>query len=389
MVSCTSSGQDDCSSDSQNSVKHIVITRGSFNPKEYGLDQAVSDVVYVLLETREDCLINRLREVFVIGDRLLVSDFSSLYMFDLHGRFLKSVGRKGQGPADYINVNTVIVDSDHRLFYLITLGKMLKYTFEGTYVESIKMDGYFACGVMTPSHTLLFYNPNSNVLKGDTSSVSSLIEMDTLGNRTGIYLNPEPRYVERQNNFIEPRRPLYLYRGEIRFSEFGNDTLSAVSEGTMSARLIIDLGRLKMDHNPDFSGMTVEEMLEYVKSEEKLCIRNICEDDNYCFIKIGRGLGGSGNDAVFNCIFDRNTEEFLCLGDGFSNTVDGGITFFPEKSLPDGRKVMWKNAEDFREEILSLDYMVQKEKYGDRFEKVYQLAQSLKEDDNPVLILAK
>ena len=48
-----------------------------------------------------------------------------------------------------------------------------------------------------------------------------------------------------------------------------------------------------------------------------------------------------------------------------------------------------KSAEEFKDEILSLDYDNQKAKYGERFDKVYQLANSLKEDDNPVLIIAK
>jgi hypothetical protein len=312
-------------------------------------------------------------------------------MFDRHGKFIKSISQRGLGPADHIGVQTVIVDSDHRLFYLITLNRILKYTFEGVYVETVGIDGDFACGIMTPNHTLLFYERNFAVLKSDTSSVPSLIEMDTLGNRIRVYPNPEPRYryAENQASYGEMRRPLYLHSGEIHFNEYGNDTLFATSDGVKSTRLIIDLGDLKMDHNPDFSGMNQEGIKAFANSETKLRIRNICEDDNYYFIDICEGLGGHESNRTFNCILDKNTNDYLCLDDSLSNTIDGGITFYPKKSLPDGTKLMWKNADAFKEEILSKDYNTQKAKYGEKFEKVYKLASSLQEDDNPVLILAK
>ena len=75
--------------------------------------------------------------------------------------------------------------------------------------------------------------------------------------------------------------------------------------------------------------------------------------------------------------------------EGFLNDLDGSLSFFPKKYFKENEFVSWKSAEEFKEEILSLDYNAQKAKYGERFEKVYQLANSLKEDDNPVLIIAK
>ncbi|MDR1201454.1 MAG: hypothetical protein LBL58_07490 [Tannerellaceae bacterium] len=53
----------------------------------------------------------------------------------------------------------------------------------------------------------------------------------------------------------------------------------------------------------------------------------------------------------------------------------------------DGTKVMWMQAEDFIEQIVSLDYNKQKEKFGEKFEKVWELASQMKLDDNPILIL--
>jgi hypothetical protein len=286
-------------------------------------------------------------------------------------------------------VQTVIVDSDSRVFYLIARKKMMKYNFDGTYLETVGMsdreDSW--CGVLTPSRTIMFYRGNMNVFVGDTSSVISLFEMDTLDRVLRTFLNPSPRYVERRKNYTVSKRPLYVYNGDICFNEFGNDTLFVLSGDTMSARLIVALGDLKMDHNPDHSHLTPLEGLALVREEKKLDFSSVWEDDNYYYIQIG--IGGMGIGGNHHCIYDKHANEFICLGEhGLTNNLDGGISFFPAE-MQNNPKIMWKNAEEFREEILSKDYDVQKAKYSDRFEKVYQLALSLKEDDNPVLILAK
>jgi natural product precursor len=372
------------------SMIYVDVTTDQLQPREYPLDKAVSALEYIPLETTENCLINRVSDVFVIGDNLLVSDFFNLYMFDRQGKFIRPISRKGGGPADYVYVNTVIVDPDSRVFYLVTYKKILKFTFDGTFIETVGMNEseQSSCGIMTPDRTFMFYKANNNVFIGDTSTVLSLFETDTLGRVLRTYPNPSPRYVERRRNYLSTSRPLYVHDGNIHFNEFGNDTLFALSGDTMSARLVVDLGNLKMDHNPDLSHLTPLEGLAFINAVKKLDFSSVWEDDNFYYIRIGISQGVNGN---YHCIYDKHANEFICLGDGFTNTLDGGIRFFPQpgKVLPDGTKLMWKEAEDFKEEILSPDYMVQKEKYGDRFEKVYQLAQSLQEDDNPVLILGK
>ncbi|MDR1331924.1 MAG: 6-bladed beta-propeller [Tannerella sp.] len=372
-------------------VIHIDVTQERLVAEDYPLDRAVSELEYIPLETTKSCLIGRLQDVYVIGDRLLVDDLHNLYMYDRQGKFIRSVSRRGQGPADYEYVRTVIVDPDSRVFYLIARKKMIKYAFDGTYIETVGVSDREEshCGVMTPGRTVMFYKSNMNVFAGDISAVISLFEMDTLGRVLRTFPNPSPRYVERRRTYTMTESPLYVYNGDICFNEFGNDTLFVLSGDTMSARMIVALGDLKMDYNPDHSHLTPMEGLALVNAETKLDFSNVWEDDRYFYIQIG--IGSTGVNGSHQCIYDKHANEFICLGDGFTNTLDGGIRFFPQpgKVLPDGTKIMWKEAVEFKEEMLSTDHDIQKAKYGERFEKVYQLALALEEDDNPVLILAK
>ncbi|MDR2120443.1 MAG: 6-bladed beta-propeller, partial [Tannerella sp.] len=96
-------------------VIQIDVTRDRLKAEEFALDKAVSELEYIPLETTKNCLVSRLHNVYMIGDNLLVNDMFNLYIFDRQGKFIRPVGRRGQGPSDYEYVQTVIVDSDSRV----------------------------------------------------------------------------------------------------------------------------------------------------------------------------------------------------------------------------------------------------------------------------------
>ena len=131
-----------------------------------------------------------------------------------------------------------------------------------------------------------------------------------------------------------------------------------------------------------------EKKIEALKNLNGHTIERVLDDDSFLFISLTeKGLDGD----IINSLYNKRTKKLKLLKNGgMLNDLDGGISFFPQKTLKDGEQLIdWKSAEEFRDEILSLDYDAQKAKYGERFDKVYQLANSLKEDDNPVLIIAK
>lgn len=116
-------------------------------------------------------------------------------------------------------------------------------------------------------------------------------------------------------------------------------------------------------------------------------IFDLFENDTYLFIRLLKGLS---DEIFYHIIYNKKTKELKLLEENaFYNDIDGGVSFFPIQIERNGDMIGWKTAEEFKEEILSNDYTAQKAKYGERFERVYQLANSLQDDDNPILIIAK
>jgi hypothetical protein len=360
------------------------------------LSSDASEIEYVALEGTDQSLLKQINKVAFMKESILVSDFHTLFMFDKLGKFKKKISRKGSGPSDYNYVNHVIGDplTDH--FYLITHRKINRYDAAGNYMGSIQTENDFADdfsdGVYTGKKTFLLYTPNKVKLMNDTAFVYSLVEMDTLGNVLYAYRNHVPRYAEslRGGSVMFSIAPLYVFDGHIRFNELANDTIFTVEieKDFMNAYAIMDFKGLKINYTPDLSQTQSPAEAKAVIDgyNHKISVRKVSESGNYVYLWLGWGYGGK--DAY--CIYSKKNGTVKNLGtDGLANDLDGGSSFFPRVIEPDGTKVAWKDAADFKEEILSKDYETQKAKYGDRFEKVYRLAQSLKEDDNPVLIMAR
>ena len=88
--------------------------------------------------------------------------------------------------------------------------------------------------------------------------------------------------------------------------------------------------------------------------------------------------------------FDKRTGETEITDKGeFMNDLDGGLPFFPEYIYNDEVLVDYVDAHALKEHVASLDAEEMTRLYGDRFTKFSALAASLKEDDNPLMIMVK
>ena len=76
-------------------------------PEETGVSDITSDYEIILPETKEECLIGYAQEIAFYGDKLLLSTQVSfpgpapVYMFMRDGRFVREVGKGGNGPGEH------------------------------------------------------------------------------------------------------------------------------------------------------------------------------------------------------------------------------------------------------------------------------------------------
>ena len=105
------------------------------------ISEYASSIEYIPLETSDDCLIGDEFSLIVASQDIFVHEFSDqkIYRFDRNGKFLNSIGKKGQGPGEYVSIYSIYVDESTRECFLLDTfsGNVLIYDYNGTYKRKI------------------------------------------------------------------------------------------------------------------------------------------------------------------------------------------------------------------------------------------------------------
>ena len=167
---------------------------------------AYSDYEFVKLETDDDCLLENVVKVKIIGnDIYLLSSYGgNIYKYTSDGDFLWKLS-KGMGPGDLVfPTDFYFEESDSTLFVLDNYRMIKKYTKDGSYIEDLNID--------TPSFLFelldegyMMFNPNltskSNnylsIYKNDSLADSKLPILDNLKK---VSFMPSNVFVKLANN---------------------------------------------------------------------------------------------------------------------------------------------------------------------------------------------
>ena len=120
-------------------------------------DSLFEVVSTVRLETTDDNLVGRIWDLMFLNDRIIVEDMEdarSVMVYDMQGKYLNNIGRKGQGPGEYAFLEYVSADPATNTVTLTDIGgqKMITYDADGNFLKSETMP-YFSyhCEMLTDS----------------------------------------------------------------------------------------------------------------------------------------------------------------------------------------------------------------------------------------------
>ena len=110
-----------------------------FTPNKFStLESFVSEVTFVPLETKDDCLIGGTIAQAKVHKNLIYinSDGKQLLVFDLNGKFLREIGKRGQGPGEFINVRDFIFTNEGTI-EILDFRKIERYSLEGKHLGTV------------------------------------------------------------------------------------------------------------------------------------------------------------------------------------------------------------------------------------------------------------
>jgi hypothetical protein len=108
----------------------------------------LSHIRYVPLETSEECLIGHAYKTLIRNDKIYIADFHTamaLFVFDMDGKFLFKISRRGQGPGEYVSFFDFDIQTNGDIYIFDQhRKKILIYSPAGEYLREIYSDFYFS-----------------------------------------------------------------------------------------------------------------------------------------------------------------------------------------------------------------------------------------------------
>jgi len=375
-------------------IKYCIdIERNIRNVKAVPLSDIGGSIDYIVLETTPNNSLRSIDRVAFSDSFIFVNDHTKLLKFDRHGRFVRQIGSYGRGPSEYSYLNDFFIDQDTKNIYILGAGIILVFDFHGVFIRSFKVERNVTSFDLSDTNKLLLYPFNMPVNAINTIERPYswyLIDMN------GTDILKIPNYYKRTNSpgILIRKSPLYSFGNTFHFMEYGADTLYRLRSFKPEPYALFRLGEMKLDYDPAITKISHDDKI----FEQKLSISSIIENKNNIFFRLNRGF----SDTLLCGVFDKNTlNTYFPAGNVFRNDIDGGMDFWPEYTCNDTLLVDCIDSYVFLKNFRQISIGENKKqngsgydlnltmKYPEKKKELIRLAESLKDTDNPVLILVR
>ena len=127
-----------------NDASVIISVNSQTSDRKIKMSELYSALEYIKLETTPESLIAQVSKIIPLDTQLLIVDkeSSKILLFDVNGKFMGTIGSKGVGASEFIEIEDVAVDKKgEKIFVLDHSGKrILIYDLKGNFANDIKTD---------------------------------------------------------------------------------------------------------------------------------------------------------------------------------------------------------------------------------------------------------
>lgn len=364
--------------------KKIPFAKGIENKKEINVSEVASEIKYVSLETTPDCLLKEdIFDVTLVGDYLFVCDYFNLYQFTSEGKFIRKIGKAGQGPGEYTeSMLGVCYDEVKKEAFLSDprQGKVHVYSFDGQFLRDIKVnEGPYIQQRDEAGH---LYGISNLFLYDKEKKGKELIVYDEKGKE--LYnLRFRPEDGVRYPGLLLSLAVIYPYNGSYYYKNPLETTIYQLNGKKRKPVYEMDLSNYKKLINEDDGKLVIDKEknigtnLPNEAAEKKIYFNNMFETDRnigICYAQEGeRRL--AWYDKVSGSIYRVRSPK--ADTDGFIDDIQGGFPIYP-RFVRNGKMISIFPATVFLEKIKATNAQGNLKK----------IISDLKEDDNQVVLIA-
>jgi len=360
-----------------------------------GLSEAGSRITYVPFETSDNCLIGNIKYrkgiLTFSNSHIALHDYREVFLFDLSGKFIRKIGRKGQGPGEFVSIVLDLCFSlDGNTLFLVDGREIHEYDLDGTFIGTLHYPStsVIRMNVIDENHYAIYWANNAGMR---TSSQNSFTIIDSQNNALNTFKNYHRKTINHTWE-IDNRAPLYSFQGNLKFRGMSSDTLQTVTMNELLTYAVFDFGKRRMPilelDIPSFNraGDELYRLMANWAQQNglggKYYLSAVYEDMDNLYFEL--------SDITENLYgyFSKHTGTAKVIGkEGFQNDLDGGLPFFPRYVYKDNVLVDMVDAFKLREHVLNSNAAEMKRKYGKNWDDLFNLANSLEEDANQILVV--
>ena len=338
------------------------------------ISQIADDIEFIPLETTRECLLdNDLSDITMTKEEIFLFDYNKGYRFDRQGKFVNSIGSRGQGPQDFIRPMCMAVDTINKWVYFYdNTRKIVKYDYNGKHIETFSTEGY--------GYNLLLVNAPGQFVIDNNRYFSS-----NPGERNSIYFYSEQEkkviskftcdYKEKIPSLSISFPMAYKNNDNLFLKDFWCDTIYMMN-GVYDAYsyAVIQKGRFIHRNVPDYSLIGGEP-----SNEERfiLGVYHIHESDRFIYLSTDKGsvIFDKKENKTF---FDEFAENRIKIADD----LYGGIINKLIQTIRENKAITYCHSH----ELLSMN----KHLINDgRYLAYKTMVETRDPEDNPVLIVLK
>ncbi len=335
----------------------------------------IDDIKYLPLETTENNLLGHITKLIISNDHIHVRDNRNLHLFSMDGSYVARIGDAGRGPGQYQFIKDFCVDNNSQEVFILDINAIKVHDFLGNYkYEITARTNHWQIELVNDN--FLIYNENSS---GNTEYSYELI------NKNGDVIEQFPNKYKFDPNgiFVFNQETInYYFNAKLHCREVHSDTVFIFKDNSFLPKYILHQGSGRISPEIRSNAMYLFESTDYIN------ITHIFETDSYLFLSyFWKKIG-------YYIIMDKYNGEKSIFDSriGLTNDIDGGPNFKPELYFTRNQTeylVTWMNAFELIAHVESETFKNSTPKYPEKKKQLEELAASLDENDNPVLMLVK
>jgi len=356
---------------------HIPFEEGMEVEREVKLSEIADSVTYIRLETTDNGLVKYFKASLMrrTSKYYIFGEMQNVIQFTRNGKFVRNIGRRGQGPGEYNYIRQVDVDEKTGKVYIYSNRRIHVYDLEtGKYLQTIK-----------PGHP-----ETLSILMQNDSTIIGYVDNSYGQQKTKAYisnLNGEILHEYTRHDLFEVKGGAYMvggpqdfflsqYKGMINLKEYENDTVYTITPEGLQKRYIIDTGKYGIKQEHTFAALHGNEAA-YNRLAAEYLRYAVLETENYLFLPYANWAGSEKNSPKM-AMYDKRTGECYRVKDDFikDDLSNGMYVYYPHCAFDEHTLVL---------SFLAGQIYHEAEKNPELLN--HPQLKGLKEDDNPVLMI--